>query len=278
MKKFLIGVIKFSICFLVIIHIRPYYLIYTGGYKEKVAGAEIYRSLLKSKKKRKTKKILLGDSGAYQLFPNKIDSDTLNSLTCNQAVSLAGHYILLNNYLQAGNQVDTVLMMFSPTTFRNNLDQVFTYHYFLKPFYIPEYKALLTPNVIKQVNKIPFRQISHYPIILTSNWAPDFVSKDTINYTFLSPVAVDYLIKIKELSVKYHFEMMLLSCPLNENQKAINDRIDKNEINKVELVEKFDNYFKNLIYLPDSFFMDKFHLKHPDQYVDGYKKAMFISH
>lgn len=273
MKKFFFNFFWFLLLFSIIIHVWPLYQLYTGEYKQTVAGAEIYRSLLKSKKKSRSKKVLLGDSGAYQLFPNTIENDTINSLACNQAISLVGHYILLNNYLQAGNKADTVIMLFSPYTFRNNLDQVFTYHYFIKPFFIDEYKPLLTKTVYEQVDKIPFYQLSHYPIILTSNWAPDYIPNGNNYFTFLSPVAKEYLTKIKALSEKYHFSIEILATPLSITQKATNNKINKNETLKTGLGKNFESYFKHIIYLPDSNFIDKFHLKHPERYTEYYKSS-----
>ena len=142
MKKFILSCTIFLLISGIILSIKPNYLVLTGKYKVTVAGKEIYQSIFKSKQKKKSKKILLGDSVGNQLFTNTTNNDTLNSLACNQAISMAGQFILLNNYLNSGNKVDTVLLIFTPFSFQNNLDQVFTYHYFLKPFYIYEYKPL----------------------------------------------------------------------------------------------------------------------------------------
>ena len=103
---------------------------------------------------------------------------------------MVGQFILLNNYINAGNEPDTVYLLVSPFSFRNNLDQVYTYHYFLKPFYTDEYKPMFSETVTEQIHKIPYYNFCRIPFILTSDWAPDFSLKDKIDYTFLSPISV----------------------------------------------------------------------------------------
>ncbi len=266
MKIFAKKVILFTIITLMVINIRPFYLFFSNKYKNTVAGNEIYYSILKSKQKKKTKKILLGDSVGQQLFPNTSTNDTVNSLACNQAISMLGQYILLNNYLEAGNNIDTVFMLFTPFSFMNNLDQIYTYHYFLKPFYTSEYKKFFSDRVNSQIDKIPFKFFCRLPIILTSNWAPDFVRQDTINYTFLSPISIEYLNRMKQLSVQYNFKLILFPPPIKISAESIIDKINKDEIQETKLVSEFEYYFKEIKYLDDSCFLDGTHLKFPEQY------------
>jgi hypothetical protein len=276
MKKFILSSIIFLFLLLLSQNIKPLFLIWTDKYKSTIAGSEIYHSIFKSKQKKKTKKIILGDSVANQLFSNTTNNDTINSLTCNQAIGIIGHFFLLNNYLKSENQVDTVFMVFTPFSFLNNLNQVYTYHYFLKPFYKNEYKSLITKLANDQIHKIPYYFICRYPYILTSNWAPDFISNDKINYTFLSPISIEYLTKIKELSLKYNFKIIILSAPIPISKKPAVERIDKNEIVKNNLGSEFKNYFNSIIYLNDSLFIDGLHLKKEniDFYTDLYKNEV----
>ncbi|MES2567352.1 MAG: hypothetical protein V4565_10820 [Bacteroidota bacterium] len=221
------------------------------------------------------KKLLLGDSVGNQLFPNTTANDTVNSLCCNQAIGIIGHFFLLNNYLEAGNDVDTVFMLFTPSSFLNNLNQIYTYHYFLKPFYKNEYKPLFTATVNEQIKKIPYSAFCQVPTILTSNWAPNFKSKDKIDYTFISPVSAEYLKKIKLLSIRHNFKLIILSPPVSFRKKMKFDKINKNEIAKNNFDDEFKDYFKTIIYLNDSLFMDGTHLKKEElvYYRAFYKKT-----
>jgi hypothetical protein len=274
MKKFIFSVIIFILPIVVVAYSVHLFLLYSQKYKNRVAGSEIYISINKSKHKGKTKKILIGDSVANQLFSNIKNSDTINSLACNRAISMAGHFILLKNYLEAGNEVDTVYMIFTPFSFLNNLDEVYTYHYFLKPFFTEEYMPLFTKTVHTQVHKLPFYYISKDPVILTSNWAPNFKSKDHVNYTFLSPISVEYLSKIKELRDKYQFKLIILPTPTKISNKLFVDKIDRNEIVNTGLVYEFNDYFEKIIFIDDTNFIDNLHFKSKKVYVEYYKNKL----
>ncbi len=272
MSKFL----KYSGLFLffaaILFHIKPFYLLYNDKYKSVVAGDEIYYSIKKSKKKSKSKKVLFGDSVAKQLFDNETNNDTINSLACNQSIGMVGQYILLNNYLEADNRVDTVFFLFQPFSFQNNLNQVYTYHYFLKPFYKKEYLPLFSETVKEQVAKIPYNKFCRYPSILTSNWAPDFNPKDQMNYTFLSPVSVEYLKKIKELSAKHNFKLIILPTPVSKVYEPRVKKFSLQEIADNNFQDEFKNYFEKIIYLDENQFSDSSHLINPAFYTGIYKK------
>lgn len=274
MKKFIIKISIFILPIVIAAYSQHLYLFYSHKYYYKAVDPEIYYSITKSNQKSKTKKLLIGDSVCNQLFSNITHNDSINSLACNQAISMVGHFILLNNYLLAGNQLDTVYMIFTPYSFLNNLDQLYTYHYFLKPFYNKEYRPLFTKTVINQIHKIPFYFICRDPIILTSNWAPTFKSKEDVNYTFLSPISVEYLAKIKELSIKYNFRLIILPTPTKISNKIYIEKINRNEIIGTGLDNEFKNYFKNIIYVNDTNFTDNVHLKDKNKYSDYYKNKL----
>lgn len=272
MKQFISKSVIFILAATVLFHIKPLYLLYNDRYQHVVAGDEIYYAIKKSKSKNKSKKIIFGDSVGRQLFDSKTNHDTINSLASNQAISMAGHFILLNNYLNSGNQVDTVYFIFRPITFQNNLNQVYTYHYFLKPFYKKEYYQYFTNTVKEQVSKVPYNKFCRYPSVLTSNWAPEFVPEDEDKQSFLSPISIEYLKKIKELAVKHNFKLIILPTPMNLFFKKEIEGLDKSGIEKNGLGNEFKNYFENIIYLDNNKFFDSSHLLDPLVYTEYYKK------
>ena len=273
MKKFLLNIVVFVLLIGLIYHVQPVYLIVTEKYKKLVAGSEIYYSILKSKKKKNTKKLLLGDSVGNQMFFNKSYNDTINSLACNQSIGLPGQYFLLNNYLKAGNEVDTVYLVFAPASFNNNMNQVYTFHYFLKPFYNSEYKPLFTPALTRQVQKIPYYYLCREPYILTSNWAPDFKTTDSASYNFLSEISVEYLQKISSLKDQYHFKLFIIPTPTKLGLKWFFEKIDRSGVDRTGLVTEFKKYFKKLanVYIADANFLDALHLKEPRKFAENYK-------
>jgi hypothetical protein len=109
----------------------------TWGYR--LVGREVYFALRKARYvDASVRTLYLGDSVARQLFPNlqseKGDAGML-SLTTNQAISMAGQFYLLRNAIEAHHGVTDVVLFYSPISWRNNLDQVFTPDYYCGYFH-----------------------------------------------------------------------------------------------------------------------------------------------
>lgn len=242
------------------------WLLKDDKYKKTIYGNEIYKAIEKSKKKTTYRKLILGDSTANQFYNSKEeDPDSAYSLSCNQAIGMAGQFFLLSNYLNAGNRPDTVFVVYTPFSFWDNLDQVFTYHYFLKPFYYEEYKPLMTDLVRKQIKKIPKYWACHIPFIQTTGWAPD-IHKEKRNYSFLSPICKEYLSKIDSLSKEYKFKLDIVPTFVAEHWKDSISHFKRNEFSDCSYRENLSNFLDNIHFLHDSCFVDEVHLKCPYLY------------
>ncbi len=273
MKQFIIQNIIFLLVLSIFVNIEPVYLLITKKYKNIVAGSSNYHSIKKSKERNTSKILIIGDSVGRQLFDNYQYNDTLNSLTCNVGISMVGQFILLKNYIDAGNTPDKVVLIYTPFSFKNNLNNNYTYHYFLKPFYKKEYTKYFTKTVSKQIQKIPFHLFCQYPIILTNNWAPELEIKDSINLKFLSPISIEYINKIKKLSLLHNFKFYMLPTPTRDSYRSKIRNI-KNEVQKGIFQKEFNYYFSQLFFINDSFFIDDVHLKNPEKYSKILKKTI----
>lgn len=261
MKKFCLYYTVFCVfcitCFFLSAYIVPSTL--RKNYKETIQGAEIYRSIAKSKKQIKKKKIIIGDSTANQFFDNREDDDSICSLACNQAIGICGHFFLLNDYIKAGNRPEEVYMIFRAPSFTNNLDQIFTYHYFLKPFYNSEYKPLMTPEVVRQIKKIPYYTLCQIPAVLTSPWSPTYVPEKA-DYTFVSPISREYLRKIDSLSCQYGFKLYIVPSLMDKNEQQKVSEFDTTEFKGEPYADKMTIYLNNISYLNSSYFSDGVHI------------------
>lgn len=245
---------------------RAIWLLIDDRYKSIIHGNEIYRAIEKSKKKTKYKKLILGDSTANQFYNCKEkDPVFAYSLTCNQAIGMVGQYILLQNYLKAGNRPDTVYIIYTPISFKNNLDQVYTYHYFLKPFYYKENKQFMSKTVEKQIKKIPKYWLCHIPYIQTTGWAPE-VKQQERHYTFLSPISNEYLSKIDILSDEYNFDWELIPTFVAQHWRDTVKSINREEYAHLKYRDKLSKYIEHIKYLDDSCFVDDIHLRTPQIY------------
>ena len=229
-------------------------------------GREIYTAIDKSKKINSSKRLVMGDSVANQIFDNEKEYDQLNSLATNQAISIAGQYFLLNDYLKAGNEIDTLLMIFVPWSFRNNLDQVYTYHYFLKPFYNSNYSHLFSKKVLGQIEKLEYKALSQLPPIKIIPWAPEFSNTSPSDFTFLSPISVEYLNKVSQLSKQYKFRIKIIPPPISFANKTFVESFDKSEILQTELSPELLEYFEKIKYIDEENFIDGTHLINPEKY------------
>ncbi len=265
MKQFISNILWFSLPILLLYYIKPLYLLSEERYKQEVAGYETYAAIEKSKQKTNKTKLIIGDSVGYQLYPNNKENDSINSLACNQAIGLVGHFLLLNNYLKAGNRPKEVYLLYNPFSFDDNLNQVYTYHYFLKPFYTDEYTALFSESVQNQINKIPFHALSHEPSILTSNWAPTIDTTDIEPSFFISDISVDYIQKMVNLSHQYGFTFQIIPPPTRVSNQPKTERLKAALSNlNGSLTSLFKDYFNNIVYLNDTCFKDDVHLNNPN--------------
>ncbi len=273
MKKFITKSLIFLLLGVLFIETVSVLLIITDLYLINLPGKEIYYSISKSKKKNKSRKLLLGDSVGNQLFSNLTNNDNVNSLACNQAIGMIGQYLLLNNYLNAKNDIDTLFMLFNPVSFRNNLDQKYTFHYFLKPFYNSEYVPLFSEITNEQINKIPYSQFVRLPHLQLTAWAPEFSLSDNNSFKLLSPISIEYLKKIKELSLKFNFKIILLPTPTSiEKRNKLVELTDISEIKQSNMGEEFKEYLEKIIYLDSTEFIDGIHLKTPLKYSKLYEE------
>lgn len=264
---FYIITVIFSIQIISILYIKTDFLYGVLRYP----GFEIYSALNKSKLKGTKKILLLGDSVGKQLFPD--DNENYNSLTTNQALGIPGNYFLLKNYLKAGNNIERLVIIYTPHSFKNNLNNKLTYHYFLKPFFNKDYIQYFTKELLNQIEKIPNKNYLAIPSIKATSWAPSFsINEKSIlgltnefentnnkkSFNYLSPISVQYLNMIKDLSIKYNFNIKLLPPPISINKK-INLDLFRKEAQETNLIEDFEFYIKNLKYIDSKYFHDEIH-------------------
>lgn len=248
-------ILKFILIFLILFHLYPEYRYWTNFYQLDVAGNEIYEVINKSKKKIKKKKLILGDSVAKQFSETNLDTTKFLNLASNQAISLVGQFCILSNFLQAKNKIDTLYFLYHPFSFSNNLNNSFTFHYFIKPFYRNEYLNLFTPEVNTQIEKIPFYFLAKYHPVLTSNWSPN-VDNSLLNEPYFSKISKIYLERIKLICQKQNIHLIIIPTPINEKFK-----IEILKIKKSNSETLLKSYFEKVKFYPESYFLaDHVHL------------------
>ncbi len=229
-----------------------------------ILGEEVYNSIRSSKTSRRVKRLIAGDSTGHQLYPSWKDYGSVAlSVACNQAVTMAGHYFLIEDFLQTNeNQLpEEVVLVINPETFGNNVDR-FAFNYFLKPFGYVEYIHRFTPTLRRRIRQIPFYMLAYLPSYKLSNYSPSYEMTNE-EFAFISPVSKEYLCKIAELTQRYGVKLRLVSSPVPNWRydwfmTSIQTARDSGELSGLESVMM--EYVTTIIPHDDADFQDHVHL------------------
>jgi len=205
-------------------------------------GFEVKHSIYKSKKHKKVKKLLLGDSVANQLYSNNDCNGEIYSLASTQAISVAGQYFLLNNFIESNKDdlPDEVIFLYSPFSLGYNFDK-FTYHYFLKPFFNKEYIKYFDKNLLARVEQIPQYKTAQFLLINCSNYSPRY--------------------KIIDICANNGISLKLVSTPIRKSRKNEFGNLLRNLQKGNKQSELLRQYISSVTYYDDEMFGDPSHFK-----------------
>ena len=209
------------------------------------------------------KRLILGDSTGRLFYPVWQDYDSMVSLACNQAVTMAGQYFLLKNYLEtnADNLPGQIVLIYTPFSLSNDVDK-YAYQYFLKPFPPSEYQSLYTKHLKERIESIPFYWTANWPFIQTSGYTPRFAVPDEEIATPLSELTYEYLIRIDSLAKKYNIPWEMCSTPVRDDRaQEVEQIISALEQKTGVLAPVMQNYIQSIRYYPAEYFQDATHLR-----------------
>lgn len=273
--KLSLRILLFSLLWLVLF---PYLVTHTEAIhhleKHYLLGREVYTALDCSKETvGKGTVLVLGDSVAQQLYGIGRYRDGIYSLACNQAVSLAGHYVLLRNLL-ANNRsaLAKVYLVMHPISFRNDLDQVYVYNYFIKPFYLEENYPIFSEHTVNKVEKVPLYYTSLLPVARMTNYTPDLAGYDLPVISSaaekkyrMSFVSVEYLKRISSDLSQAGIDFEVVAPVLNADFQSYDSAELKKTIAANDLTRPFRGYFP-FRYLDKNRFVDPLHYARPGDF------------
>ncbi|MBK9519348.1 MAG: hypothetical protein IPO09_18790 [Anaeromyxobacter sp.] len=210
-------------------------------------------------------RVVLGDSVANQLYPVRQDGGEFYSLACNQAISMAGFYALLWRLAEANDlRGSAVHLVLRPDSFGNDLDQTFTFQYFVKPFYVTMGPAFFDPEVEARVSAIPYGWSAWLPAVRVSAWSPSARSPAGERMELrLSRVSALYLARMRVLARERGFSLQVVPPVLPESTRAWLLGPLWAGVRDAGLEDLFAGYVRRLRYLPDAQFQDGVHVKDP---------------
>lgn len=220
--------------------------------------------LSKSYAKKKVKKLIIGDSTGYALYPCTRSYDSIVSLACGSSISMGGHYFLLKNYFDANqdNLPMEVVLLITPMSFSNDLDK-YAYQYFLKPFPIWEYKQLYTDHLYQRVKSIPYYWTAYLPFIHSSGYTPEISVPKDESAVYFSQTCYDYLLLIDSITRSNGIPLRMISSPVRDDYKQRVDSISAalNNINTTVIRHLVEPYIESINYYPSNLFHDEVHLE-----------------
>lgn len=257
MRRFIIGI---SLYLLVCI-LASEFITYTNISRPLGHEFRTAHILSKKKVKKKVRKLIIGDSTGYALYPCDKDYSDIVSLACGTSISMGGHYILLRNYIEANsdNMPSEVILLLTPMSLSNDLDEC-AYQYFLKPFPIWEYKPLYTEHLYGRIKSIPFYWTAYLPFVHSSNYTPEKCVPQKQEYKSISQTSYEYMLLIDSLVKAHDIPLAMISTPVRDDKKQIVGKIERDlkDINHMEHLTK--PYVESIKFFPAEMFHDEVHL------------------
>ncbi len=265
MKKFILRFIIMAIVIFGLLNLYSAIRIYLtykdpwGKYALSLNGSEVFKSIYKSRQKKNVKKLIIGDSVSEQIYSANDYNDSIYSLSCNQAITMAGQYCLLKTFLEINKEhlPKEVIVYYNPFSLQANLDR-FAFHYFLKTFYYTnEYQESLDEECVKhRVKQIPQYRLAALPLTKSINWSPKYQLPNENKGSWCSPITLLYLHKIENICKEYNIPLRFTASFIKENR--LNELTDLYKENDV-LIKKFVN---TIVCRPTNEFIDDIHFKH----------------
>lgn len=265
MKRFLKILSLYVVLICLVIFPIEIYKMRKGIIDDSVPGKEVRDAIRLSKTKmtKKIRKLILGDSTGHALYPNDRNYDDIVSLTCNQAITLAGHYFLLKNYLETNedNMPEEIVLLYSPFSLSNDLD-LFAYQYFLKPFPMSQYAPLYMEHLTARVKSIPLYWTAQWPFIQTSGYTPSFAIPAGTEEQSISTISTEYLHKMDSIAKEYEVPLRVVPTPIRADKIVDKERFinDMKVIGDSTIASYMKSYIEQIEMMPSEYFCDDFHL------------------
>lgn len=246
----------------------------SSEYAEGNVGArEIIPYIEKVQEKNSCTKLIIGDSVCNQVL-NRFQED--NNKFCiagtNRAITLAGQYILAEEFVKAHENVTDIYLVIILDSLTSRFDMQFGYQYVVMPFTETDTIDTLMPSTRSQLRKIYGPLFCWKPVVEIIETSP-LNRKLFLNLlaykekffpicskTVVSDVSYLYLEKLYRLCEENNIQLHLIPGPHadTEGQHIQKERI-ANELEGNGFIKYFGNYFDRIKYYPVELFRDGVH-------------------
>ena len=237
-------------------------------------GLEGFCAIGNSQKVGKVKKLLLGDSVGRQLYPCDKEYDSILSLACNQAITMAGQFFLLKNYIETNVEdlPEEVILLITPFSLTNDVDK-YAYNYFLKPFPPYIFSEQYTKHLKQRIHSIPYYWTANLPFVRTSSYTPKLAIPSFQSVKSVSKLSYEYLLKMDSIANANNIVFRMVSTPIRDDRQDYIASFWENLSPEYmsSLSGLLQPYRSSIIYLPSDWYVDEIHFfnkKIPNDYLN----------
>lgn len=245
----------------------------SGGYANWGSGeVNAYLSIVREENQKN--QLVIGDSVGAQLFTDALSEDYCVAAN-NQAMTMAGQYILVKEYLDSHPCATDVYLAITASTFGVDLNTSWGYQYVVMPHIKAGTIALLDENTIHEMEK-------QYGAFFMKKQVVELIEPSGLNRKIylnalklirgedekkiLSPLFEQYFLKIQELCEEREIVFHLVACPLkdiDENYELLENL--QEACFESEIWQYVKEYFSHVDFYDKELFKDDMHFR--DEYL-----------
>lgn len=262
MKRFLLRLAFFLVTSFVVINIVAaiYGVVSRSRYERD--GSETYEAIRRAETPSTNPNVILGESVSHQLLMGVDLPDTLD-LSCNQAVSVCGQYLLAREAIAHDPAVKQITLAYQPLSFTNDLSQKFTFNYFVKPFWVrPEMQPFIDGLVTTRLDRRPVYRLMAFPLFRYTDVlsTTDYTDPDPPSFAYLSPVSIDYLRRLSALCQAHQVRLRIVSTPISKTS-GYDEGVFLKEVSDAHLDDIFAGYTQTIRQVDPELLLDNVHFK-----------------
>lgn len=233
-----------------------------------VGAEEIIPHIKKVQEKNTYTKLIVGDSVCGEMYSGL---QSLNDVYCitgtNAAITMAGQYLLVQQFLENHEHVTDVYLFVIPTSLESRFSLSYGYQYVVMPFIETDLLENLMPETRRELQQV-------YGNFFVQKWVATCIDKSAINRKFYLNIlqkygtesnqdaffciSVPYILKMKELCEAKGATLHLCANPVSDKKKSMVQEFEK-KYKDSELYTYFPDYLSQIAFYPEEHFRDGTH-------------------
>lgn len=274
MKKFVKRFLIICIVPLALFMVFNVFYYKLGNYS-RLSAFEVYEAIDLAGTETGYTTLVLGDSVGRQFFNPEYQGESAECcyLATNQAITVAGNYILFQRFLENNTDLEKVYYVLRPDSLKSGVNFIYTYSYFVTPLFHESYEQYLFPETVQGIEDVfgrvcaergfPKWMMARYPKMLEIyNNTCDSIwqIRHKMGSEKQTPdMSIMYLAKMKQVCDEHEIELHLICAPLPDGFVFDMDSLE-NEMHDAGLDMLYEEYVSDLQYVDRGAFVDGIHL------------------